>query len=375
MYSKQIIVGCPNGFELLERLVSASSVKLAMAFAKPSGWSLVKDALLSSKKKISIVVGLNFAITDPKLLDEWLELCIQMPKCFEVRVAPEAPIFHPKIMIVRHKDGSCFAVVGSGNLTGGGQLHNVECGAYINCESVIGELEGWYEGLESKPLNSKIIEAYRPVYERTRKSGIRASSSSSELAAALNEGQSDWYEELFLEELTHFLSTPEGKTALKNRVNGAKQIQAALRMPQLNLTKAGWAEFYRMHEFGSIRLAYPEMDMQIGTLQRAFRFLLSKPLDEERLRAVLHRGGKHHVHGLGMNLISKVLTVSNRRQWPLLNVRVETTLFHYGYQVQWDASGYLRFAQDMRRCLSKSGGIDFWALDAFCEAKSRELDM
>lgn len=345
-----------------------------MAFAKPSGWALVKEALLSGEKTIKIVVGLNFGITDPKLLDEWLKLCLELPKRFEVRVAPQLPVFHPKVMIVRQQNDSCFAIVGSGNLTGGGQLHNVECGAYLDSELEIQELEAWYDSLRSTPLVSRIIEAYRLVYERAGKLKDTAVSYSGELAEALNEGQSDWYEDLFINEFTHFLSTGDGMAALKGRIDGAKKVQTALVMPQFNFTRTGWVEFYGTHEFGRIRQTNPEMAEQVDALGRAFRFLLSKPLEAERLRAVLDRNGKHHVLGLGINQISKVLTVSNRRQWPLLNGRVTTTLFHYGYEVKSSASGYLEFAQDMRNCLSRVGEVDFWALDAFCEAKSRELD-
>lgn len=376
MTSKQIVVGCPKGFDLLKCLDSAAFVKLAMAFAKRSGWAIVQKALLSCNTKIKIVVGLNFGITDPDLLSEWLDLCGEMPTRFEVRVAPQIPVFHPKVIIVRQNQNidSSIAIVGSGNLTGGGQRHNVECGVYLDGELEIRELEAWYDGLRSVPLKKSIIGAYRPLYERAGKPKTSAVSFSRELAAALNEGQSDWYEDRFLDELTDFLSTPDGIKELKARINGAKKVRNALQMPLFSFKKADWVEFYGTYEFGSIRQTHPEMAEQVSALQRTFRFLLAKPLDVPRLRSVLDRDGGHHVLGLGMNQISKVLTVSDRRQWPLLNDRVWTTLFHFGYRVKWSAIGYLDFAQDMRRCLGRVGAVDFWALDAFCETKSREID-
>lgn len=67
MDSKQLIVRCPKDFNVLKCLNSAASVELAMAFAKPSGWGLVKEALLGGDKTIKIVVGLNFGINRSKV--------------------------------------------------------------------------------------------------------------------------------------------------------------------------------------------------------------------------------------------------------------------------------------------------------------------
>jgi hypothetical protein len=346
-----------------------------MAFAKRSGWKLVSGAILKGKKQIRVIVGLNFGITDPDLLDEWLGLSNELPDRFEVRVAPRLPVFHPKVVIIRQVEGSIIAIVGSGNLTGGGQLHNVECGAFISRESDIRELETWYDGLKSVRLSRKIIEAYRPLYKYSAKQKQPTATLLRSLANALNEERSDWYVELFLEELADFVSSPRGNAALNGRINGARNIQQALRMPQFDFTRAGWLTFYGTSEFGAIRQTHPEMAEQIGALQKAFRFLIAKPLDEERFKAVFNRNGMHHVSGLGANQISKVLTVYDRGRWPLLNSRVWQTLSYYGYEVKWSALGYLEFAQRMRDCLGHIGEVDFWALDAFCESKSRELDL
>ena len=85
-------------------------------------------------------------------------------------------------------------------------------------------------------------------------------------------------------------------------------------MSQLNFSRDGWTEFYGIPQFGSIRKAYPSLATKIPALQRACRFLVVQPLTENRLGAVLHTTGTQHVIGFGMNLISKVLTVSDRRQ-------------------------------------------------------------
>jgi hypothetical protein len=74
MNPNHLVVGCPPEFELIDRLKSASSFQLAMAFARRSGWTLFRESLLNGPHKVEILVGLNFGITDQELLEEWLEL-------------------------------------------------------------------------------------------------------------------------------------------------------------------------------------------------------------------------------------------------------------------------------------------------------------
>ena len=83
------------------------------------------------------------------MLSEWLDLSAKTPQ-FKVRVAPERPTFHLKLMIIERGSVTC-AIVGSGNLTGGGQLHNVECGVYISRDEEIKELQTWFNTLKSVP--------------------------------------------------------------------------------------------------------------------------------------------------------------------------------------------------------------------------------
>lgn len=373
MNSNHIIIGYPKSFNLHESLRSAASVKLVMAFATKSGWELIREPLLAGKKTVEVLVGLNFGITDPNLLAEWLDIGNQNLLQFKVRVAPRSPVFHPKVMII-HGDGASCAIVGSGNLTGGGQLSNVECGAFLRGQAEIDELENWCGGLKSVPLTKRIIESYRPVHESAINASRLSQAASDELTAALSEEGSNWYKDDFLKELGQFLLTPKGKMSLSDRIQGANKVRTALQMPQLNFTEEGWKEFYGISQFGRIRQAYPEMASSAAALRETFQFLMSKPLDLERFKAVLNRSWRHHVKGLGINQISKVLTVSDRKQWPVLNRRVRTTLANYGYDVGSSAADYLKFAKDMRDLLKEAGDVDFWALDAFCEVKSRELD-
>ena len=68
------IISLSADFKLPESLRDAKTVILLMAFAKRSGWRSIKEALLSGKAGVEILVGLNFEITDPDVLSDWLKL-------------------------------------------------------------------------------------------------------------------------------------------------------------------------------------------------------------------------------------------------------------------------------------------------------------
>lgn len=146
-------------------------------------------------------------------------------------------------------------------------------------------------------------------------------------------------------------------------------------MPSFGFDKLGFLDFYKTAEFGSIRQTYPDMVKNVGALRRTMRFLTSQPIDPDRFRSVFNRDGSHHVAGFGINQISKVLTVSDRRKWPILNGRMWKTMEHYGYEVPWSSDGYLQFSSDMRDALGETSKPDFWAFDAFCEIRSRDLEV
>lgn len=375
------IIGLPERFVLEKSLCDAKAVTLIMAFAKQSGWLFINKALLSGNASVYILVGLNFDITEPAVLWEWLRLQEKYPYRFVVRVAPLEPVFHPKVILVQRQDDCRFAIVGSGNLTGGGLSNNVECGVMLEDRRQIDELISWQSNLSSTPLTAEIIEAYQPLYKAAVQAGRAVRRPASKLRDLLRNARvSDSYEPLpnwdvprFLSDMSQLLETKDGIDNLDNREAGAKSIRALLDMPTFNFNKQAWEAFYNIPEFGRIRQSYKAMSSQTNQLRKTLRILISPSLSEDHLEKILAMHGEYHVRGLGTNLVSKILTVHDRYRWPVFNNRIKKTFAHYGYNAEWGAIPYLRFAAMMRRILSKESKPDFWAMDVFCEVKSRTL--
>jgi hypothetical protein len=374
-------IGIPNGVAPKEGLHSAKCVKIATAFATLSGWAEIQEDVLAGEKTVDIIVGLNGNITQPELLEEWLRLAEENPGKFNVSVAPRKPVFHPKVLIARQGRDRGFAIVGSGNLTSGGQSKNIECGAYVENKTMLSELDNWFTGLSRVALNRRIINRYRKLYKSPKEPTSIDIQLSKELDEEIDKGllnpgraANDWNRDGFIADFQSFIKTEEGKKALEARIAGAEKIKRALSMPDFDFTKAGWEEFYGIEPFGWIVPINTQMSKQYKKLRLAFQTLASNP-DEEAIKSVLS-GGNHWVKGLGYNVLTKMLTVygNGRREWPVLNRRVRETMLGYGYTISKKppASVYLKFSDDMRQALSDSREPDFWAFDAFCEWKSHK---
>ncbi len=375
------IIGLKDDFDLLGELRDAASVTLVMAFAKMSGWNAIRESLLGGKAQVNIIVGLNFAITDPEVLSEWLHLKTRDPYRLSIEVAPTDPVFHPKVILVERRDGSSFAIVGSGNLTGGGLSTNVECGVLIDDQARLDELATWSVQLARETLSAEIIKEYKMIHAAAARAAWQSRKTNEKLKQLLSHSRKEnharplpaWNIAALLREMDEYLSTAEGAESLKNRINGAREIRTDLDMPNFKFDKAGWGSFYGIVEFGRIRQSYKAMSSETPRLRKALRLLTADPLDEETLEQILAVDGEYHVRGLGTNLVSKILTVYDRHRWPVFNDRVKKTFEHYGLKVEWGATHYLAFSAMIRQVLSRRGKPDFWELDAFCEWLSRDM--
>src|ERR1700726_4626301 len=86
-----------------------------------------------------------FFRTEPPLLlkIKKLQETSRAPK-FEVKLASVRATFHPKVWII-DRDDQPVGIVGSGNLSSGGLLGNVECGLFTSSETEVNTLRAWFD--------------------------------------------------------------------------------------------------------------------------------------------------------------------------------------------------------------------------------------
>ena len=386
---KAVVVGISSDFDLDQRLRCSKRVFLATAFARKSGWHLIRKALLESKAEINIVTGLYCCHTQPELLWEWLDL-LQERQGLRVSLAAspnshqkDQAVFHPKVLIVQDEDG-LFAIVGSGNLTSGGLRSNVECSIYTDDQEQVSALLAWFQEIECVSLSKKAILKYELQYKLSAaaQKAIRAAQKTAEEAINLEITFRKRSEAL--EAAKAYFSSSSFLERKAKRSAVIPTIRTLLDFETFNFDAAAWTTFYKKAALGKIREAYlPSTVQNIALIREGMRFLFDGGQDiEHRLPQLLEKTGKYHVKGVGLNLISKFLAAHDPKAWFVFNKQVATSLDSFGYRYSGKGGrigAYIAFVKAMRGFRDDSGAEDCVALDSFfsywygtyCKAKAK----
>lgn len=368
------VVGLPDPFHLKQELQSAKSIKLATAFAHWSGWRHLLPHVKKTAGTLKLLTGLSFCQTEPKVLYDWCER--SQEGRVEARLfARKQTTFHPKVLLVKNSRRA-FVVVGSGNLSNGGFLQNIECGLYSDDETVFATLDAWFEKLFSddsltKQLREPDIRHYKKRFDaaKTANKVIRdlQKEAEEEIGEQHRAGLGNWKQAVRLAskffESRRFLEHYQPK-----RAKTAKELKSALRYPRFDFDEEGLEDYYKIHALGHlIEVRKPRVWAQRKKLQAGLRYLVddSAPI-EARLHAVMD--GRYKVEGVGLNFLTKVLAVHDPSRFTVFNQPIAKALEHFKYERTrgyTQAQRYLEFADLMRRFLKESGGRSSLDLDNF----------
>ncbi|KMP45835.1 hypothetical protein TU55_08915 [Bacillus cereus] len=132
----------------------------ATAFASENGVNLLEEALMKVGKKVTVYVGVRNGVTTYQALIKLLALGV---KVFGVDTGSAAKIFHEKTYTASNKE-EAIVLTGSGNLTRGGLVTNIESGTIIQCDLNIPNDRNYYQQCMD---DLRILEQEHPlnVYE------------------------------------------------------------------------------------------------------------------------------------------------------------------------------------------------------------------
>jgi len=369
-----VVIGLPQSFHLGTQLERATEIRLATAFAHVSGWRLLAQHVRGTKARIELVAGLHYCQTEPKVLRTWVGLATENERIRAYVVGRLGPMFHPKVLIVKHGRAG-FAIVGSGNLSAGGLRDNVECSVFTADGDMLAHLSKWFDELVANaythPLRTSDINSYELLYDKAKRAraGIHALQRRAELeiSAAHEASMQRWEEAVAY--ARRFLDTDRFHEIWTNNWRPAvAAIKNALGYPDFNFDATGWRNFYSILPFGHLIAIRRDLAFsQSARLRPGLRNLLdeTQPVDH-RLDAILLKRGRFHVDGVGLNLLSKVLAVHDPRQWPVFNDPVRQTLKHFDYEAPRGASKggkYRAFAELMQKFKRESGARNMLMLD------------
>ena len=167
-----------------------------------------------------------------------------------------------------------------------------------------------------------------------------------------------------------FFTKPAFKQEWQELAEASKKIRQCLDYPRFHFGYRRWQEFLRIRRFGNLaalNLYKKKLSKKMNRVQQAFRILTDESKDIRfRLQAVL--SGDSKVDGVGINVITKILTIHDRTRWPVYNSRVQGVLTAYGYELPRGlskADKYLAYAKLMGQFLRDTNAKDVYALDGF----------
>jgi HKD family nuclease len=374
------ITGLPVGFQLAGALLHAKEIRLATAFAQPSGWDHVKSEIVAGTAAVKLLTGLDCFQTHPKLLQEWRELSVREDR-INAKLAADDLFFHPKVLIVASDGQPDFAIVGSGNLSDGGLQKNVECGLYVNDPDVVTKLIEWFEAQfdRASVLTDDSIAEYAPSYWKNhkRRKALEADHAavSRKMATVGQAIIAKW--KAAVQAAKNYFAGSGSKAHISGRRAGAQQLLQALKYPAFDFDRSGFDKFYSIKALGRLDPRYKgRIWKRAVRLRAALRALIADA--ESALPQVLERKGKLHVAGAGLNTISKILAAHDPKAWPVFNSRVEAALNDFGYRPPRGAGitgRYLAYKRLMQKFSDACGsGIDAFALDAFFYDRSKQIE-
>ena len=324
-----------------------------------------------------MLTGLDFFQTEPKLLRESNRLTALDDGQHDVsaKLATKLTTFHPKILIATSAGPTqSLAIVGSGNLSSGGLRTNTECSLYTKDPIMITALTEWFdeEWKNAADLSNTRIKDYERKYKKWHKVVAKLRKEQKEAEKSLEKEIDTVFRErqkAIFAAARYFKSRAYSK-AYERRSKAVDRILTILDIPGFEFDKAAWNEFFSIPQLGRLRPTYRDgVFKQRVRLRDGMRYLLDDNVGiRQRLTAILDPGGKFHIRGLGLNIVSKILAVHDSQRWPVFNGPVEKTLRYFGYEPQRGlgrVGRYLKFADAMRSFREDSGAPDVLALDAF----------
>lgn len=360
----------------ITRLLSkATGFDCAVAFAKPSGLALIKDALkgfLQRGGRARFIIGLDFCVTHPDALADIHALTKQYCVELYALTGDGGYAFHPKMYHFTFVDGSA-TLIGSANLTKGGltEKGNYECSILLTDQyatALKGHLDALIRDEELEPFDETDIQEYRDRYtiaqiaKATEKRQFRRLSNARRGVDRL---------EVLLEAFKADKSDVGLAAQARDRpIRGAQSLRLMRRIVTAPSRAAAMRPLVdALAESFSSRIV-PIHFAKIARQASSFKTVVSIALDSEQADASEAYGRMRAigVTGIGVNWVSEMLQAVNPARFAVLNnnsiygMSLATDEFPTGGDVSPDRYG--RFCETARTLAARLGLANVRELDA-----------
>lgn len=354
---------------IFAKLVSASDeIYLAASLVKNSGLSWLKDKVFKKGKvKLTALIGIALP-SEPNAIQRIWKFAVNSGGYAKIY---KGEIFHPKVYLFCKKKRYT-AIIGSSNLTAGGMESNIEMNLLIKnqliCNQLYEHFNKWINDEDVIPITESFIKDYTKSYLNRQKF---VCAEKSEVKAIIRKTASviqakvrDW--EKLIENAKNYRKNSKYEEHKRKRAESLVEIKRSIDYPHFN--KIDLDRFYEISDLGHIiAVNKPILKRNRKKLADNLRFLTNETLPiEQRIDSLI--GGPRYQYGLGINIITKVLTAVYPKKYGVWNDLSLRVLKRYGFSVPRGISAGTRYrllCELLRKIAEKSGLDDLNMVDSF----------
>jgi HKD family nuclease len=366
------------GPELKKALKEAEEVWIAVAMISEKGLDFLTTA--AKDAHVNIVTGIDLP-TPPDVLEALFKLEKTSDR-WKVWLKDKG-YFHPKVYVVKFPQRKYAALVGSGNLTGGGLQDHHEIGVRLvdqkACKTLIGIFDEYCKPSESIKLTSEWLDNYRAGFvlksdwiRKNESQNEELKSTARELAKATMDKEKD-----FIKELKKFRKSAQYEERRKTRLKAVREIKQSLDYAN-NFKKPDLDHFFSINELGSfVNFNKAHIRENLKDFKVTLRILVDESIDiAERYQSAVVKGGEYKIDGAAQGLISKILTAHAPRKYFVSNGPTVEVFKKFGIRLPKglnEGQKYKAMASFLREACDQANIPNFAVLDDFIYELSERL--
>lgn len=339
----------PSGSDLIKRLNdeirSADEVYFLMARVTTSGYGQLKSSLSEAKRRrkpVTLILGVDMiSASSPDAIRSLFRL--QDTSSFKLLCYSGPHFFHPKLYAFRKGNRWNF-LIGSSNLTEEGLAENIEFNVLLSgvspSNSFVKSFESSFSSIleHCKEFSSKQIDTLaerarelaakfaewrklaRKTSERVKKRQVTEITKWDQLIRKMKGFRNSDAYEIRLREIPAF-------------IRACRQTIGSPNNPRVDAER--WNDknvgYFSSLDNRNYKKTHITSQKKADRLNKALRFLLDQRIPiQERLRETVPINGRYHIPGMGISLVSEILSKYYPTEYIILGNPIIEALRHYG---------------------------------------------
>ena len=316
---------------------------------------LLSNANIQDTNLIHIIVGIDLP-TEPSAIET-----LYNAGC-DIQVCKSNVTFHPKVYVVKRRNGKYSSIVGSANATTAGFTSNIELSVHSNDIRFSKSVIDWFNHIDKRTLRNVdkcFIETYKQEFvDRQQKNLDQKHQQIKQRIQQLWNTVNEYNKRELIQQLTETLSKISSSHNFRDRDKVVEDLRAAMDVKH-GFRSFNSKQFVEIAELGRIRSSQRNtfyQDDTINAIKRAYT------ASEEDLANAIDN--LCSCKDIGIGYASKIMCVRNPKKFMVINGPAKEFLKRFGVKgISGKISGkrYLEISQEIAGLIKDIPGLNNFA--------------